>query len=330
MRCAASPPSPPPAQPPAWPGAGLLEPAAAPPARAADFPSAGQQDVQVAQTLPPGPKLAPERLRPAGRGQPLRVRPVHGRLQAGQPRGRRLHGRHAWPHLAGPYPAHVESLAVAPQYQSQTVAQDPLAAHSVYVAQVPFSRPGTQNVFAVERRAPASSSAAASGPTVGLPGPPDVGQPAIPIHTPTVAEVGLANVSTIDTRQPPAPDLQQVDFASVLKRKPVVLLFATPQLCASRVCGPVTDVEEEVKSQIGSRAPSSTWRSTTRTRSARAIARRSWPGGSERALGVRDRPRRPDRHALRGRLLGRRAPGRRGARPLTAGRTGNAPRAPTD
>jgi hypothetical protein len=41
------------------------------------------------------------------------------------------------------------------------------------------------------------------------------------------------------------------DFANVLGKKPVVLLFATPALCQSRVCGPVTDIAEQVKSQYG-------------------------------------------------------------------------------
>ncbi len=37
------------------------------------------------------------------------------------------------------------------------------------------------------------------------------------------------------------------DFADVVGKKPVVLLFATPALCQSRVCGPVADIAEEVK-----------------------------------------------------------------------------------
>jgi hypothetical protein len=156
--------------------------------------------------------------------------------------------------LAGPYPAHAESLAVAPQYLSQTVAQDSTAAHSVYVAQVPFTSRGAQNVLALARVAGKLEFANGSTVTVGRPGgPPDVGRPAIPVHTPTIGQVGQANAASIDTRQPPASDLQQVDFASVLRKKPVVLLFATPQLCASRVCGPVVDVEEQVKAAIGDR-----------------------------------------------------------------------------
>ena len=43
------------------------------------------------------------------------------------------------------------------------------------------------------------------------------------------------------------PGAAQDDFADVLGKKPVVLTFATPQLCQSRVCGPVVDVVEQVK-----------------------------------------------------------------------------------
>ena len=41
------------------------------------------------------------------------------------------------------------------------------------------------------------------------------------------------------------------DLADVLGKKPVVLLFATPALCLSRVCGPVVDVAEQVKAEFG-------------------------------------------------------------------------------
>ena len=41
----------------------------------------------------------------------------------------------------------------------------------------------------------------------------------------------------------------QDDLYDVLGKKPVVLVFATPQLCQSRVCGPVVDVAEQVKSE---------------------------------------------------------------------------------
>jgi hypothetical protein len=34
-------------------------------------------------------------------------------------------------------------------------------------------------------------------------------------------------------------------------KKPVALLFSTPQLCQSRVCGPVTDIALQMESKYG-------------------------------------------------------------------------------
>ena len=76
--------------------------------------------------------------------------------------------------------------------------------------------------------------------------PPGPGDKAIGIHTPTLASVG-GDASKIDTRTPPATDLLKTDFADVVGKKPVVLTFATPLLCQSRVCGPVVDVVEQVR-----------------------------------------------------------------------------------
>jgi hypothetical protein len=81
-------------------------------------------------------------------------------------------------------------------------------------------------------------------------GPPEVGDMAIPIHTLTDAQA-RGDVSRIDTRVPPAPQLHEVDFAKVLGRKPVVLVFATPKLCRSRVCGPVVDIAAQLQAKYG-------------------------------------------------------------------------------
>jgi len=40
--------------------------------------------------------------------------------------------------------------------------------------------------------------------------------------------------------------MHEVDFAAALGKKPIVLAFATPALCQSRVCGPVVDVAQQV------------------------------------------------------------------------------------
>jgi hypothetical protein len=41
--------------------------------------------------------------------------------------------------------------------------------------------------------------------------------------------------------------MHDADYADVVGEKPVVLVFATPALCQSRVCGPVVDIAEQVK-----------------------------------------------------------------------------------
>jgi hypothetical protein len=69
------------------------------------------------------------------------------------------------------------------------------------------------------------------------------------IHTPTVDSVG-GDIGSIDTRSPHS-SMHDDDFADVLGKKPVVLLFATPALCQSRVCGPVVDEAEEAKAKFG-------------------------------------------------------------------------------
>ena len=56
------------------------------------------------------------------------------------------------------------------------------------------------------------------------------------------------DVEEIDTRVPPST-MHDEDFADVVGKKPAVLLFATPALCQSRVCGPVVDIAEQVKAE---------------------------------------------------------------------------------
>jgi hypothetical protein len=150
----------------------------------------------------------------------------------------------------GPFPARYESLEVSPQYQSRQTSTDPNAARSVYVADVPFDKPGTYDVLGIVRldnRLVAATSAAPGLAVVKAADDPIPGRgdPAPRIHTPTEADVG-GDLASIDTRIPPS-SMHNSDFADVVGKKPVVLLFATPALCQSRVCGPVVDIAEEVK-----------------------------------------------------------------------------------
>jgi hypothetical protein len=150
----------------------------------------------------------------------------------------------------GPYPARFESLAVRPQFQSRQTATDPDSAKSVYVARIPFDAPGQYEVLGIARvgkRLVAATSAVPRVPVLDtaedtIPRP---GDPAPRIHTPTEADAG-GDIASIDTRIPPS-SMHSSDFADVVGKKPVVLIFATPALCQSRVCGPVVDIAESVK-----------------------------------------------------------------------------------
>jgi hypothetical protein len=154
----------------------------------------------------------------------------------------------------GPYPARYESLGVKPQFQSRQTASDPDSAKSIYTAEIPFDKPGKYELLGIARLR--GKLVPATTPMPGVVVKEESGDP-IPavgtrpprIHTPTEAEVG-GDVASIDTRLPPS-SMHDADFADVLGKKPVVLLFATPQLCQSRVCGPVVDVAEQVKANSG-------------------------------------------------------------------------------
>src|SRR3954453_17653314 len=148
----------------------------------------------------------------------------------------------------GPYIARSESLTVSGPFRSQTTAADVNAAKAVYVAQVPFHRWGRQIVAAIAKldgRLTRASPFTADGER-RPDGPPGVGDRAIAVHTRTLADVG-GDAAQIDTRIPPATDLLNTDLADVVGHKPVVITFATPALCQSRVCGPVVDIVEQAK-----------------------------------------------------------------------------------
>lgn len=154
--------------------------------------------------------------------------------------------------VRGPFVARSESLAVKPQFESMTTAQDPDAAKSVYVADVRFAKKGKRVLLGLAKLDGRMVSTTAAAVQVGVRGaqPPRVGERAPKVHTPTLASVG-GDATKISTRVPPAEDLLRTDLYDVLGKKPVVLVMATPQLCQSRVCGPVVDVAEQVKASVG-------------------------------------------------------------------------------
>lgn len=154
---------------------------------------------------------------------------------------------------AGPYPAAVESLETQPAFRAMTTTDDPDAATAAYVTHVSFPEDGEWRIVAlIEEDGELKSSLLPSASVGAFAGVPRPGQEAPLIHTPTPEDAG-GDLSEITTRIP--PDTQnEVDYADVLGKEPIVLLFATPQFCQSRVCGPVADVAEQVKQLYGDRA----------------------------------------------------------------------------
>ena len=156
-------------------------------------------------------------------------------------------------HASGPYPARQDAYGVRPKFMSETVKNDPNAVSSIYLTEIKIPHPGVYAVVAVTKSEGRMTATAATGIKAEANDPtPDVGEQAPDIQTPTAASVH-GDLSLIDTRQPP-DTMHAVNFADVYGKKPIVLLFATPALCQSRACGPVTDVAEQVQSQYGKAA----------------------------------------------------------------------------
>ncbi len=154
---------------------------------------------------------------------------------------------------AGPFPARVETLQTKPAFRAETTTSDPDAASVIYVTNVDFPGEGEWRIGALIKQGDELKSALLPSASVGAyKRVPRVGQKAPLIHTPTPADVG-GDLAKITTRIP--PDTQnRVDYADAYGKEPIVLLFATPQLCQSRVCGPVVDVAEQLKQEYGDKA----------------------------------------------------------------------------
>ncbi|HEX8102089.1 MAG TPA: hypothetical protein VF533_05735 [Solirubrobacteraceae bacterium] len=153
----------------------------------------------------------------------------------------------------GPYLAPADLLLTKPAYRSRQAASEENLFAAVYAADVPFARPGTWSVLTVTR---------IGGKLIGSPlqlevrtpanDPiPAVGERAPRVETDTVASA-RGDVESIDTRIPPS-DMHERSFADVVGKRPVALIFATPQLCQSRVCGPVVDIAAQMKAKYGDR-----------------------------------------------------------------------------
>lgn len=151
----------------------------------------------------------------------------------------------------GPFPAPAGSLLVEPPFRSRTAAEEDDAVAAIYAAQVPLDRPGRYAVLAVSRAERGLIGAAAQIQVRRSSPIPAVGERAPRVDTDTLASAG-GNIEAIETRVPP-DDMHQVNFADEVGKRPIALLMATPALCQTRVCGPVTDIAAQLQREFGDR-----------------------------------------------------------------------------
>ncbi|MEA2482797.1 MAG: hypothetical protein QOC55_744 [Thermoleophilaceae bacterium] len=224
---------------------GLGTPAKVPPIT--DFPKVrGRSMQQLTRNVPAGPVLAPS----VSLLEPGKARFGFGlfdrtRKQITDAPGAIYVARNLTSPAHGPYVARWETLAVRGHFLSKTVATDPNAAKTLYVSTIPFKKPGKYVVLGLFRLDNRLVGAGTTVKVVKGSNVPAVGDPAPKITTPTTASVG-GDVSKIDTRDP-HDDMHDVNFADALGKRPIVIVFATPALCVSRVCGPVVDIAEQLK-----------------------------------------------------------------------------------
>jgi hypothetical protein len=153
--------------------------------------------------------------------------------------------------VTGPLPARMETLEVKPAYRA--AGEDPDQAKNVYVVpKVDFDKKGPGVAVAMIKGKGGLEASRVPSPVAGGNSVPEVGDKAPLIHTPTAADVG-GDLAKIDTRIP-HDQMHQVDFADAVGKQPIVLVFATPALCQSRVCGPVVDVAQQVADEYKGKA----------------------------------------------------------------------------
>lgn len=123
----------------------------------------------------------------------------------------------------GPFTARYESLEVKPQFRSRSTSR---AAKSVYVADVPFKRPGNYELLAVLRLDERLVAA-----------------------TPAGRPLDVAD-------DDPVPDVgdKAPRTAEVIGEKPAIVLVDSRGLCSSRVCGPTAELAEQVSASTGGQA----------------------------------------------------------------------------
>jgi hypothetical protein len=123
----------------------------------------------------------------------------------------------------------------------------------LYVARVEFSRAGTWGIELLMGQPSGSPKATRFAVTVlDMPATPAVGS-AAPRSRNLIAR-DVKNLRQIDTSQKPDVRLHQVRIVDAIAQgKPQLVVFATPQFCTSRMCGPVVDIVRSLLPTYGKR-----------------------------------------------------------------------------
>jgi hypothetical protein len=129
----------------------------------------------------------------------------------------------------GPFPARIESLATKPPFQSKTTTEDPEVASVVYSAALTLGEGEYRPAILVKEKD-------------------GVGAKLLP-------SIKVGEYAKIPRPGDKAPLLgTPVSYAEGLGKEPILLLFATPQFCQSRVCGPVVDVAGQIQHEFEGKA----------------------------------------------------------------------------
>lgn len=154
----------------------------------------------------------------------------------------------------GPFLAPADLLITDPAYRSKQAASEDDLFAAVYSADVPLTATGRHTVLVVTKLDNGDTIGAGTQINVVAADKdpiPAVGEQAPAVRTDTLDSAG-GDITAIETRQPP-DSMHEVSLSDVVGKKPVAVLFATPQLCESRVCGPVVDIAEQLKQTYGDR-----------------------------------------------------------------------------
>jgi hypothetical protein len=123
----------------------------------------------------------------------------------------------------------------------------------LYVAQLNFSRAGDWGVeLLIDQRSGPADIVRFAVTVLESPATPALGSPAPRSHNLIASDV--KNLRQIDTSSRRDPRLHQVRIADAIARgKPQLIVFATPQFCTSRMCGPVVDIVRTLLPVYGKR-----------------------------------------------------------------------------